>query len=259
MAPTWCHRVNSSASICSVHVSGGISKAGRPWARLWRWAFNSAGFIWNPVRKVRILSSSVPNYKTQTASESLESVKFTAWSHNNGLVFCLVCAYVRAHGLYAHLAALPSVVILICVRNCCFSSLSLFSHRETDRSGKSMPTVPTWGGILPSSYSGRNHTAWLVAVMQERREEGPGRAHRKWRPSPCLMSLLWLWSAASCQFAQHSVAAHLPSRQRLKPPVKVCAWLGPPPPRWHGASSLSAPPSARSGPGRALLCSFSTS
>lgn len=36
-------------------------------------------------------------------------------------------------------ATLLSVVMLFCVRNCCFSSLSLFSHRETERCGKYMP------------------------------------------------------------------------------------------------------------------------
>lgn len=32
------------------------------------------------------------------------------------------------------------------------------------------------------------------------------------------------------QFAEHSGTAHLPSRHRLKAPVKLCAWLGLPPP-----------------------------
>lgn len=36
-------------------------------------------------------------------------------------------------------ATLLSVVMLFCVRNCCFSSLSLFSHCDTERCGKCMP------------------------------------------------------------------------------------------------------------------------
>lgn len=54
-------------------------------------------------------------------------------------------------------ATLLSVVMLFCVRNCCFSSLSLFSHRETERCGKCMPEEEFF---LLFRRGGGNHTGW---------------------------------------------------------------------------------------------------
>lgn len=75
-------------------------------------------------------------------------------------------------------------LLLFYVRNCCFCSLSLFSRCEMERSGKWMPTVRTWGGILPS-YSERNHTGWSQRCRKGERSDlarlrGNGGHHPVW-------------------------------------------------------------------------------
>lgn len=155
-------------------------------------------------------------------------------------------------------ATLLSVVMLFCVRNCCFSSLSLFSHRETERCGKCMPEEEF---CLPLIQGEKNHTGWSQWCRNG------GRSDLAWltgnvghRPA------FAVFSGLLSQCAQRSVTAYLCSAAfKVTCETKQVAPSAASSSTWHDLSYVShrfptrVLPSVGSDTERAVLGSFSAS